>query len=278
MVWRGDNVGAGAGRVRRNSSYSADLAVLSWRRDRGFVVPARQTSSMSSSSLSSRERRVARRGTSGCGAGHAGYGRERARRQLRLPGKQCAAVRRRNSSLWAANEPATGGPHACCSPCSSSGSVQGGTGLPGALLRLPRDGLMGGRLKPVKARGGSAPEAEFASSLGTSTTLRRYYVTPTLRPAGFGWFLDLCGFAATASVPPACVPWRTGGTAKSAPAVRVLRTLAARARGVRVALGVRRDVRAKFAMVSSGRPADGLGLCPPPSPSKSAVTRSIGRP
>ena len=57
MVWRGDNVGAGAGRVRRNSSYSADLAVLSWRRDRGFVVPARQTSSMSSSSLSSRERR-----------------------------------------------------------------------------------------------------------------------------------------------------------------------------------------------------------------------------
>ena len=78
------------------------------------------------------------------GAGHAGYGGERARRQPRLPGKQCAAVRRRNSSLWAANEPATGGPHACCSPCSSSGSVQGGTGLPGALLRLPRDGLMGG--------------------------------------------------------------------------------------------------------------------------------------
>ena len=57
--------------------------------------------------------------------------------------------------------------------------------MPRALLRLPRDGLMGGRLKPVKARGGLGPGGRVRSLPEDVYDAQAVLCDSTLRPAGF---------------------------------------------------------------------------------------------
>ena len=107
MVWRGDNVGAGAGRVRRNSSYSALLLscrgaaieASSWRPDLVDVLVVAVVAGPASL--------VALRAVAGRGHAAATGWRRRCLVNGQLRCLTCASVRWRNSSLGAPYETGT---------------------------------------------------------------------------------------------------------------------------------------------------------------------------
>ena len=89
-------------------------------------------------------------------------------------------MRRRSSSLWAANEPATDGPHACVHRAPRRAACKAAQACLVRFAAAARR-LMGGRLKPVR-RGGSRPGGRVAGNRGCRR--KAVLCNSTLRPAG----------------------------------------------------------------------------------------------